>query len=149
MRLSTISYEQMVYEFMMKYKQPVRLKPEIPTPDELTLRRKLIGEEAIETEGAILQCRDAINNANFHNKMLDRGEAESLIIEVADGLADILYVTFGTALSFGIPMEAVFSEVHRSNMTKPVLGHDKVGQKVQKGDYSRPQLGVIIKLGMR
>jgi 8-oxo-dGTP pyrophosphatase MutT (NUDIX family)/predicted HAD superfamily Cof-like phosphohydrolase len=40
------------------------------------------------------------------------------VVEVADALADLLYVVHGTALVHGIPLDAVFAEVHRSNMTK-------------------------------
>lgn len=40
------------------------------------------------------------------------------IVEVADAIADLLYVIYGAVLMFGIPIREVFSEVHRSNMTK-------------------------------
>ncbi len=55
---------------------------------------------------------------------------------LAKELADILYVTYGTAEILGIPLEDVFQEVHRSNMSKlglsgrPVRRHDG---KVLKG----------------
>lgn len=41
-------------------------------------------------------------------------------IQLADGLADLLYVVYGTGLSFSIPLDEVFMEVHMSNMTKKV-----------------------------
>jgi len=40
------------------------------------------------------------------------------VVEAADALADLLYVVYGAALEWGIPLDAVFAEVHRSNMTK-------------------------------
>ena len=40
------------------------------------------------------------------------------VVEVADAIADMLYVLYGTAIEHGIPIDAVFAEVHRSNMTK-------------------------------
>lgn len=40
------------------------------------------------------------------------------IIAMADALADLLYVTYGAAISHGIDLDAVLEEVHRSNMTK-------------------------------
>jgi predicted HAD superfamily Cof-like phosphohydrolase len=39
-------------------------------------------------------------------------------VAVADALADIEYVVRGTGLVHGLPTDAVFAEVHRSNMTK-------------------------------
>ena len=40
------------------------------------------------------------------------------LVGVADALADLLYVVYGTAVSYGIDMEPIFTEVHRSNMSK-------------------------------
>lgn len=40
------------------------------------------------------------------------------IVETADALADIVYVAYGAALEFGIDLDAVLAEVHRSNMLK-------------------------------
>lgn len=58
------------------------------------------------------------------------GEKEDDLIEIADGLADMMYILIGTALSYGIPIERVFNEVHSSNMTK--LGED--GKPILRGD---------------
>lgn len=44
--------------------------------------------------------------------------AEENLEHVAKELADLLYVTYGTAVSYGIDMEPISAEVHRSNMTK-------------------------------
>lgn len=70
-------------------------------------------------------------------------EADDLV-EVADAIGDLLYVVYGAALTFGIPVADVFAEVHRSNMTKldddgqPVVRDDG---KVMKGqNFSSPDL---------
>lgn len=63
----------------------------------LSLRRRLISEEAEE--------------------LFEAMEAGDLIL-VADAIADLLYVVYGTAVSFGIDMQPISDEVHRSNMTK-------------------------------
>ena len=44
------------------------------------------------------------------------------LVETADALADLLYVIYGACVSFGIPIEPIFAEVHASNMSK--LGED-------------------------
>jgi predicted HAD superfamily Cof-like phosphohydrolase len=59
-------------------------------------------------------------------------------------LADLLYIVYGTAVTFGLPLEEVFTEVHRSNMSK--LGADgkplyRADGKVLKGpNYQEPDL---------
>lgn len=40
------------------------------------------------------------------------------LTEMADALGDLLYVTYGTAVEAGIPINRIFQEIHRSNMTK-------------------------------
>ena len=70
------------------------------------------------------------------------------IVEVADALADMLYVLHGAAVTWGIPLDEVFREVHRSNMTK--LGEDgkpvlRADGKILKGPhYSAPRLQPIL-----
>ena len=59
----------------------------------------------------------------LHLMMEELGEiceamSQSNEVLLADGIADLLYVTLGTAETFNIPAEAVFDEVHRSNMSK-------------------------------
>lgn len=149
MKLQSINYTNAIANFMNKHGQPMRLKPDLPSRDELLLRKKLVGEEAKETCDAIQKGISMMDIAIFTEKGFTIQEKEALLIEVADGLADLLYVVFGTALSFGIPIEHVFAEVHRSNMTKEKLGHTNTGQKVQKGNYSRPQIGSILELYRR
>ena len=53
-------------------------------------------------------------------ELRELGEADQAqdIVKVADAIADIVYVLVGTAVVHGIPFDAVFAEVHRSNMTK-------------------------------
>lgn len=40
------------------------------------------------------------------------------IAGIAKELADMLYIIYGTAISYGIDMQPISDEVHRSNMTK-------------------------------
>jgi predicted HAD superfamily Cof-like phosphohydrolase len=70
------------------------------------------------------------------------------IVEVADAVADLLYVVYGAAVTFGLPIEEIFTEVHRSNMTKlgpdgaPIVREDG---KILKGPNFTPPdvLGVL------
>lgn len=83
-----------VKEFHEKFGHTVGVSPEIRRPD---LRARLIEEEADELVAAI--------------RLGDMTEA-------VDGMCDLLYVVFGTAIEFGINLQPFFDEVHRSNMDK-------------------------------
>lgn len=70
------------------------------------------------------------------DELLDLKNGSGSYLRLAKELADVLYVVYGTAALFDIPIEKVFAEVHRSNMSKldedgkPVLRADG---KVLKG----------------
>jgi predicted HAD superfamily Cof-like phosphohydrolase len=96
-REKRVSKIEQLREWHSKFKVPTLDKPQHPGKERADLRVKLINEEAKEFSDA---C--------------DAGD----IVGMADGLADLLYVTYGAALECGIPIDAVFDEVHRSNMSK-------------------------------
>jgi predicted HAD superfamily Cof-like phosphohydrolase len=52
------------------------------------------------------------------------------IVGIADALADIIYVAYGAAIVYGVDLDAVFAEVHRSNMTKL----DEAGRAIYRED---------------
>ena len=88
------------------------------------LRIRLMREEFSELVEAIHQC-----------------DMTSVVKE----LADLLYVVYGTAVSFGIDMEPVFEEVHHSNMTK-IGGHmDEGGKWIKPDNYSPARLESILR----
>ena len=113
--------------FMEKYNQEVKTSASIPDNKIVELRIKLIKEELNELQ-------QAITNQD--------------LIEIADALTDILYVTYGAGHSFGIDLDKCFSEVQRSNMSK--LGNDgkpiyNEDGKVMKGpNYTKPNLKQFI-----
>src|SRR6266576_202535 len=90
-----------ILEFHERFEIPARSEAGFPPQDRIDLRVELIREEFEELKDAI---------------------AAQDLVEVADALTDLLYVTYGAALEFGIDADVTFREVHRSNMTK--LGED-------------------------
>ena len=62
--------------------------------------------------------------------------------KIADGIADVAYVVIGTAVAYGIPFDAVFAEVHRSNMTKSNTPEEA---KLVKGPgYESPAIARVL-----
>ena len=62
------------------------------------------------------------------------------LVKIADGLANLLYVTYGCALAFGIDLEPVFCEMHKANM-------QKAGGPVSAEDWHRPNITAIRSIG--
>lgn len=67
-------------------------------------------------------------------------------IQIADGIADSIYVILGAAVIYNIPVETVYNEVHRSNMTKGFIkGIEKRVAGVYKGNgYEPPDIETAI-----
>lgn len=66
------------------------------------------------------------------------------IVETADALADMLYVIFGAGVSFGMDLENIFNEVHRSNMSK-VGGHMRDdGKWIKPDSYSKADIATAL-----
>ena len=114
--------------FMSTFGQEVKKKSELSSEKINSLRISLIREELDE---------------------LTKAMKENNIIEVADALTDILYVTYGAGHAFGLDLDRCFDEVQKSNMSK--LGKDgkpifNESGKVMKGpDYFKPDLSKFIK----
>ena len=83
--------------FMKTFGQEVKNKPSFSTDKINKLRLDLIKEELTE-------LTEAMNNKD--------------LLEVADALTDILYVTYGAGHAFGIDLDKCFDEVQNSNMSK-------------------------------
>ena len=112
-----------VKEFMRTFGQEVKDKSEFPNEKIIELRKKLIEEEFDE-------LKQAIN--------------EKDLVEVADALTDILVVTYGAGIAFGVNLDKCFEEVHRSNMSKlsedgkPIF--NEFGKVMKGPNYSKPNL---------
>lgn len=68
-------------------------------------------------------------------------------VALADGLADLEYVTVGTAVTFAIPLGATFDEVHRSNMTKSTVAEavaNHTGDKGKGPGYEEPRIAEVL-----
>ena len=109
--------------FMKTFGQEVKNKPSFSTEKINQLRISLIQEEL-----------DELKEAMTNNDLL----------EVADALTDLLYVTYGAGHAFGIDLDKCFNEVQNSNMSK--LGEDgkpiynELGKVMKGPNYFKPDL---------
>ena len=114
--------------FMKTFGQEVKKEPSLGTDKINQLRISLIQEELDE-------LKDAMANKD--------------LLEVADALTDLLYVTYGAGHAFGIDLDRCFQEVQNSNMSK--LGEDgkpiynEFGKVMKGPKYFKPDLLKFIK----
>ena len=109
--------------FMKTFGQEVKNKPSFSTDKINKLRIDLIKEELDE-------LKEAMKNKD--------------LLEVADALTDILYVTYGAGQALGINLDKCFEEVQNSNMSKldekgkPI--YDEKGKVMKGPNYFKPNL---------
>ena len=113
--------------FMKTFGQEVKTKPSLSTEKINKLRIDLIKEELDE-------LTEAMNNKD--------------LLEVADALTDILYVTYGAGHAFGIDLDQCFEEVQNSNMSKldengkPI--YNDAGKVMKGPNYFKPDLSKFV-----
>lgn len=119
--------QSMVEEFHKKFDILARASPTDASEDTKRLRIRLIQEEFDE---------------------LKESMAEGNLAALAKEMADLLYVVYGTAVSYGIDMEPVFREVHRSNLSK-VGGYKREdGKWVKPPTYSPANIEPLLAIQM-
>jgi len=118
-----------VFTFHRAFKLPRQLRPSLDgvTDEQLRLRQRLLDEETAEF--ATAACRRDL-------------------VGMADALADVVYVAYGTAATLGLDLDLILDEVHRSNMSKldergrPVLRAD--GKVLKSPRYVKPNVAAVI-----
>lgn len=125
----TQTSEQMLRQFHESKAIHGGLMPEFPTvdiPDWVrALRLTMLLEEIRELAAAV-----------------EAGDITAIADGIADGIADVVYVAVGTAVVHGIPFDAVFAEVHRSNMTKD--NSPAEGKLVKGPGYEPPRIAEVL-----
>ena len=121
------NFEKVGY-FMKTFGQEIKTSTDLSTDKINSLRVSLINEELEELKKAI---------------------SERDILEIADALTDLLYVTYGAGHAFGIDLDKCFDEVQNSNMSKldengkPI--YNELGKVLKGPNYFKPDLRKFIK----
>jgi predicted HAD superfamily Cof-like phosphohydrolase len=117
-----IDYLGFVKKFHATFEMPIGFTPQNLDRKSFARRLRLISEELSEYCQAV---------------------ATDDIIEIADALADLLYVTFGAAIEHGLPMDEIFWRVQESNMTKSGGKKDASGKLVKPATYKPVDLAFL------
>lgn len=145
----------MVAEFHRTFSVPVKTLPELPKKFLCLSDSYKIAYR--EITGALAECPDAApdNRRQLRVSLLleevreyIEAELANDLVGIADALADMAYIIHGTAHEYGIPLDEVSGEVHRSNMSK--VGPDGKAEvrpdgKILKGPgFTRPDIAGIL-----
>ena len=126
-RSEMTNFEKVEY-FMKTFGQEIKTSADLSTDKINSLRVSLINEELEELKKAI---------------------SERNMLEIADALTDLLYVTYGAGHAFGIDLDKCFDEVQNSNMSKlnengkPI--YNESGKVLKGPNYFKPDLSKFIK----
>ncbi len=119
--------QKMVSDYHRKMGFTINDYPTVIGPIQVKDRSVILQEEVDE-------LRDALEDEN--------------LVKICDGLGDVLYVVYGTAVACGIDMVPIFKEIHRSNMTK--TSPSAVVGKAMKGPaFSLPNLEPLLEAMMK
>lgn len=135
-----------VADFRTAMGLPIAREPDTaPTCERLELIESLLDEEHRETIRSIGHM--------WLCSKYDRGSEEDrreALAEVADGLADLIYVAVGAALELGIPLGAVWAEVHAANLRKAGGPRRQDGKVLKPDGWTPPDvLGAVFGKGER
>lgn len=122
--------DKTVLESLIEFEQ--KIEEHTPTvlslKETIALRKKLITEEYLET----IEALDILDE-QLEDEVFNKDELEILVENTAKELADLVYVTYGTAERLGIDLDEGFDIVHESNMSK--IG----GKKREDGKLLKPK----------
>ena len=135
--------QEQVEEFHRAMNQTIGTDPDIR---DAKLRASLILEEALETVTAIVGSETALHMLKqvCDERDLDERHFEPDLVQAIDGLADILYVVYGSAVSFGIDLEPFFEEVHFSNLAKANGPVRADGKRLKPEGWRPPRIAEIL-----
>lgn len=148
-----------VAEFHRVFDHPLKYDPTVPDEGQRKLRCNMIAEELgelLKASGLYMNMiydpsAEGANSEGYVISVQVLDGVEPDVIEAADALGDLRYVVDGGNLIWGIPGDAVFAEIHASNMSK--LGPDgkplrRPDGKTLKGpNYFKPDIGRAIRRG--
>ncbi len=117
--------QQDVIKFHEKLKRPIGVYPKVISKKDQGLRQSLIAEEFLEVTQAM---------------------ADEDLVAIADGICDLIYILVGTAIEYGIDLEPIWHDVHRTNMLKEGGATRADGKIIKPAGWLPPDVSTLLKL---
>ena len=101
-----------------------------------------------ENSATAQQILESLQQAQKHIRQLEETDKDLNLVEIADALTDINYVTYGAGHCYGIDLDSCMTEVQKSNMSK--LGKDgkplfnSMGKVMKGPNYQKPNLAKLL-----
>ncbi len=130
-----------VREFMAAFGQHCADKPCIPPHDVVRLRARLVIEEAFELVDSLFDDEPsvkALKAAALH--LASTAMVDVDLVEFADACGDLDYVTEGARIAFGVDVDPIADEIHRSNMAKVGGYLDEHGKLRKPAGWQPPDI---------
>jgi Phosphoribosyl-ATP pyrophosphohydrolase len=134
--MNQVQLDVMAFHYALDIPVYTGLPVTIPALRRPALRAELIMEEACETASAIL-------GKKVRCRIGEESHPPSLVRAI-DGLCDILCVTYGSALEWGIDLEPFWREVHRTNLKKTNGPTRADGKKLKPPGWEPPRIDDIL-----
>lgn len=138
-----LDFQRLVGEFHDAIGEQSPSSPTMPDDKTRMLRARLILEEAFETVQALVGGDAAWNMGIAAVQEIDCS-ADPNLIGVVDGIADTLFVLFGTADVLGVDMDPVFEEVASNNALKTKNGRDATGKLIKSPNHPPPRIRELL-----
>lgn len=131
-----MSNADLVAEFHRAIGSELPDRPTVPSLGAMDLRETLLREEFAEALTELDRVRA---------RVADGAQPELPdLARLAHELVDLLYVTYGALLAFGIPADRVFGEVHRANLAKETGPTRADGKRMKPADWTPADVLAIL-----
>lgn len=133
-------WQKKVRDFHEALGQPIGAQPADIPIERRHLREDLIAEEADE----LLEAMGHMEWIDFGDRGPRKLGRPSDLPAVADALVDLIYVTIGCAVEYGIDLDPIFNAVHEANMQKVGGPVRKDGKVLKPDDWEPADVGGLI-----
>lgn len=153
--MSVSERQSLVRDFHRKSGEPINDAPELPDKSQAVLRAKFILEEALELVAAlgVEVLLPVVDDGDVHVGYVEMDHLEFHaqfqpdLVAAVDAVCDLSYQIHGVELVLGVAdvSDAVFQEVHNTNMAKQIVASSPDGKAVKPPGWKPPNIAGILR----